>query len=364
MRASPATVIVPFHNEAQNIERVMGSLSMQRRPCDVILVDNGSSDGSAGRVGRWPQVRDGEWTLVSEPRVGKFFALRTGVREAIRRGAEHVGVIDADSFVGHAWTTALAAILDEAPDVGFVFGPLRYDGFDAMPVFRRAYRAYNATAEWLMARIVWFAPGSNGVFSAELFDRYLATGVVSTELDFRPSALALWEGRSARLNRTPVFTSPRRVIASDRHFDAWCFYHRDYYEGRDINAETKTDFSRHSAVADLAADRISDVFRRRAVRIVCRNLIPLALFDRRGVIRERIRETFGLTFRDRPSWERYRAVDTILGPAFGEFAAVLEADEGNGGLVGCVEETMWRFYRDAPDREDGFAPVTAAAVQD
>ncbi len=85
------SVIVPAHNEAAGIEAAVRSIAASRRPVDIIVVDDGSTDGTADIVEALglPQV-----TVIRQPNGGKPSALNTGIAAA--RG-EIVVMVDGDT---------------------------------------------------------------------------------------------------------------------------------------------------------------------------------------------------------------------------------------------------------------------------
>jgi cellulose synthase/poly-beta-1,6-N-acetylglucosamine synthase-like glycosyltransferase len=86
------TLIVPAYNEAEHIVetiRAAKSLSYPKDLFEIIVVDDGSSDGTAQKAAA-EGVR-----VISQQNAGKSAALNCGVKEA--RG-EIVGCIDADSY--------------------------------------------------------------------------------------------------------------------------------------------------------------------------------------------------------------------------------------------------------------------------
>jgi cellulose synthase/poly-beta-1,6-N-acetylglucosamine synthase-like glycosyltransferase/peptidoglycan/xylan/chitin deacetylase (PgdA/CDA1 family)/spore germination protein YaaH len=88
------TAVVPAYNEAQVIERTVQSLLDSDVPVDVMVVDDGSRDGTAEviarRFGRDPRV-----ALVRQPNRGKAAALRTAFRLA---RSEIVVALDGDTL--------------------------------------------------------------------------------------------------------------------------------------------------------------------------------------------------------------------------------------------------------------------------
>lgn len=81
MRGSGApelSILVPAYNEATTIGRVLAALCEMPIPHEVIVVDDGSNDGTAGIVGGHPDVR----LLRHEVNQGKGAALATALAEA------------------------------------------------------------------------------------------------------------------------------------------------------------------------------------------------------------------------------------------------------------------------------------------
>lgn len=81
MRGSGApelSILVPAYNEAATVGRVLVALREMPIPHEVIVVDDGSNDGTAGIVGGHPEVR----LLRHEVNQGKGAALATALAEA------------------------------------------------------------------------------------------------------------------------------------------------------------------------------------------------------------------------------------------------------------------------------------------
>jgi glycosyltransferase involved in cell wall biosynthesis len=121
---SPAprfSVVIPAYNEADFLPRTLRSLQAQDlgEPFEVIVVDNGSTDGTA-EVARQFGAR-----VVSEP--------ERGVCRARQRGAEvATGDIlvstDADTAYPVDWLSTIDATFTAQEGVVGVAGPCRYDG--------------------------------------------------------------------------------------------------------------------------------------------------------------------------------------------------------------------------------------------
>jgi glycosyltransferase involved in cell wall biosynthesis len=104
------TVVVPCLNEEGTIGEQLRALESQEwgRPWEVIVVDNGSDDGSVAVVeeftGRLPGLR----VVDASEKRSQAHALNVGVREA---GAEAVAFCDADDEVAPGWVAALGEAL-------------------------------------------------------------------------------------------------------------------------------------------------------------------------------------------------------------------------------------------------------------
>jgi len=84
-------VLIPAFNESGRIGRVIDGVLRHFAPEDVLVVDDGSTDGT-GDAARGLGVR----VLRLERNRGKGFALREGFSVAVREGYDFVLVLDAD----------------------------------------------------------------------------------------------------------------------------------------------------------------------------------------------------------------------------------------------------------------------------
>jgi glycosyltransferase involved in cell wall biosynthesis len=141
-RAAPEiSVIVPFYNNEQFIERCVQSLLAQTYPpasYEILMVDNNSNDGSAQMVRNYPRVR-----LVSEGKQGAYAARNHGV--ALSHGAI-LAFTDADCVPSPEWLKEIVAPFSD-PKVGLVQGR-RIFGDDASTLSMLA--AYEAETHALI----------------------------------------------------------------------------------------------------------------------------------------------------------------------------------------------------------------------
>ena len=88
----PVTVIVPAYNEKANIEAAIRSILANSHPLEVVVVDDGSTDGTADLVEalRLPRVR-----VIRQANGGKATALNTGIAAARH---ELIVMVDGDTI--------------------------------------------------------------------------------------------------------------------------------------------------------------------------------------------------------------------------------------------------------------------------
>ncbi len=112
------SVVVPVRDDASHLEHCLRLLAAQSVPPDeVVVVDNGSSDGSAHVARRWGA------RVVEEARVGIPAAAAAGYDAA--RG-DVVLRLDADSRPGPGWVAHALRVLAD-PSVDAVTGTGRFD---------------------------------------------------------------------------------------------------------------------------------------------------------------------------------------------------------------------------------------------
>jgi GT2 family glycosyltransferase len=110
-----ASVVVPCRNGAATLAETLHSIAGQEwdRPWELILIDNGSTDGSAAIfrefAAKHPHLRTR--LIDASDRTGKARALNFAIPQA-RGGA--ILLVDADDVVAPGWLAAMGAALDES----------------------------------------------------------------------------------------------------------------------------------------------------------------------------------------------------------------------------------------------------------
>lgn len=111
--------MIPAHNAAPFIESALDGVHAQAQPADeIIVVDDGSVDGTAERVEEWARRRGREIRIVRQANGGASAARNAGIRAA--RG-DLVALLDADDlWLPHHLGTLVPAF--ENPGVVLSFG--------------------------------------------------------------------------------------------------------------------------------------------------------------------------------------------------------------------------------------------------
>lgn len=138
---SRISVIVPFYNSERYIERCIEGLLSQDYPAqeyEVIMVDNGGADRSAGIVQRYPSI-----TLLEEAKRGSYAARNRGLRVA---KGDIVAFTDADCVPCRTWLSEIVAAMRE-PEIGIVLGQRDYEGTSLPLALLEAYE--NEKHEWV-----------------------------------------------------------------------------------------------------------------------------------------------------------------------------------------------------------------------
>jgi hypothetical protein len=213
------TVVMPAYNAAETIaDSIRSTLAQTESDFELLVVDDGSTDGTSDEVGRFthdPRVR-----LVGQSNMGLAAARNRGLEEARGR---YVSFLDADDLLLPRYLTTMAATLERAPEAAFAdcdfwilddtsgristwqLGrvDLPRDPYELMRlVLRRNVLHYGATVRTAVLREVGFFNGElRACEDVELWLRILAHGHAAV----RPrGALSVYRSRSGSLSTQPV----------------------------------------------------------------------------------------------------------------------------------------------------------------
>ena len=110
-------VVIPTYNESENIERMLQRIHECLPSAGMLVVDDGSPDGTAQIVKRVAAERDGVHLLERAGKSGLGSAYRAGFAWGLKRGYDAFIEIDADFSHDPAALPTLVAPIEEGEDV-------------------------------------------------------------------------------------------------------------------------------------------------------------------------------------------------------------------------------------------------------
>jgi len=134
------SVLIPCYNAAETLEETLQSIALQTYTnFEVVLVDDGSEDGTAGIINRWEGEHEHIKALMTE-HSGIIPTLNEGLQHC---AGEYVARMDADDLMHPERLAKQAAYLDQHPETALVCTDVR--GFPEDEL-REGFRLY---IEWL-----------------------------------------------------------------------------------------------------------------------------------------------------------------------------------------------------------------------
>lgn len=158
------TCVIPFFNEAQQLPRTLTSLADQNVPFKLVLVDNGSTDGSGAVAQSIASDLGLDHVLVEERRPGKVAALAAGIAVV---ATLLIATCDADTFYPPDYLDLGGQLLSRE-------GIVAVGAFLAPEASRRASNSFAVWRRWLAA-LLWptqcHTGGAGQMFRADALRR-------------------------------------------------------------------------------------------------------------------------------------------------------------------------------------------------
>jgi GT2 family glycosyltransferase len=109
------SVVVPNWNGAKHLAACLDSLRIQSQAHQVIVVDNGSTDGSLKLLGNYPEVQ----IIPLKKNYGFAGGVNPGFRQALR-DSDYIALFNNDAIADKDWLKQLVGFLQKHPKTGIV----------------------------------------------------------------------------------------------------------------------------------------------------------------------------------------------------------------------------------------------------
>lgn len=115
------SILVCCHNSAQRLGPTIAHILAQQEcggiEWEIVLVDNGSTDGTASLAAELLKTAPVPFTILHEPKPGKTNALMTGLEHCRH---ELISIVDDDNWVSPLWIRNVEEFMRSHPDAGMV----------------------------------------------------------------------------------------------------------------------------------------------------------------------------------------------------------------------------------------------------
>ncbi len=104
------SIVIPVYNEADFLPQTLTSIIGQTTAFDLIIVDNGSTDGCIDNAHKQLAEHQGKVTFLHEPRPGQVYALQMGIAAV---DTEFTAICDADTYYPPHYLAVATALFDK-----------------------------------------------------------------------------------------------------------------------------------------------------------------------------------------------------------------------------------------------------------
>jgi len=208
-RRETLSIVVPAYNEAATISNILDRIAALKigLHLELIVVDDGSKDGTAEAVRQWSQAAHAGMTVkvITKPNGGKGSAVRAGIDAS---SGDYVIIQDADlEYDPEDYTRLLVPLL--AGDAEVVYGS-RVHGPDkrGSPMFFWGGRLVTAVTNLLYGSHLSDEPTCYKLFKGPLLRSIPLT---CTGFEFCPEVTAKVLRKGLRIAEVPIHYHPRGI---------------------------------------------------------------------------------------------------------------------------------------------------------
>ena len=181
-----ALVVVPTYNECENIARIVDAVLGQDPRLELLIVDDGSPDGTAAIVKGIMAANPKVHILEREKKLGLGTAYLAGFAWALERDYDYMFEMDADFSHDPAHLTQFLSAIENAD---LVLGSRYLDGRVSVvnwPISRLLLSYFaNMYARWVTGLPVWDSTGGFKCFRRSVLEAIDFTGVHSNGYAFQ-----------------------------------------------------------------------------------------------------------------------------------------------------------------------------------
>jgi glycosyltransferase involved in cell wall biosynthesis len=228
MKSPSISALVRVHNGEDHVgETVEAILAQTRRPDEVLVIDDGSTDGTVDVLRRFGS----DIRIVSQPNGGHASAFNRGFEEA---GCEYVAICDADDIWEPSKLERQCEALLVHPEIDLAFSgatffglvsgpraPYAVDGLLSPPAFNRdLYQAnFICTSTTLVRRELYERVGQfrEAVAPAEDFDYWLRALEVGAVFFHDPTELVRYRTHAAQASDNQLRMHERELQVHGAH---------------------------------------------------------------------------------------------------------------------------------------------------
>lgn len=117
----PKAIVVTlnWNRKEDTIECLKSLLELDYANYEIVVVDNGSMDGSAQAIRQsFPNIT----VIENKENLGYSLGMNTGIKYALEQGVKYVLIMNNDTVIDKGALTELVKVAESDPTIGFVTG--------------------------------------------------------------------------------------------------------------------------------------------------------------------------------------------------------------------------------------------------
>lgn len=220
------TLILCAYNEQLDLPVALESLEQQvDKDFTLVLVDNSSTDQTKLIMEQFQKLSSIKTIIISEPKLGKINALKTGIKTALKlKSTTVLAFSDADALFGNTWSSEVKELFIKHPCVAFGYSTERQQMQKLIkyPQFAKCMDIYTNILFKARSKVGGYMNMGNCYVRK---DAYLKVGGIEKHWQKSEDTLLtiklLLAGFEGAYCTAPIWFSPRRFLDKD-NIIKWC----------------------------------------------------------------------------------------------------------------------------------------------